>query len=863
MIQIRQPYSFLVEALLLSPDDFLAKMVEYDTFGDIASSMNRVVGELTKSNVSMKELRHYNAEIIDAWSEYVNSKKWTSPIIGRNRSLFEFVKIFGKECLLLHQDEPLFRIEKTKLWQSVSFQCGEDIFVTSCFASKNLEDNYSPSNFQWSYILKSDFFLLNNLIKHRKIVENHYHLWGSAPNLDLSWIRLMNFPYGQQNRFDALLKKASSYYGAVSSYMASKQSDLYVLIKIAARLRIWLYQTCVLGEATPNVRNVLSGVYNTILMGADLDASKTKELIDKYRSINGFKSFGIVVDYAICENTLLWDGNNSFVSGERSLYYNCFRNIYKYNQAEYRSDEVQVLFYLYILIKHRFDTVFIQTNAKAGFHNFKEYQDRKSVFIDSTSYQSMAAKMAISENIAENNIEQLEIRIMPDDDMVNLSKNIKKIDDAVAQMGRNNNFYYVIHFAKSKGMSWNQGEGIVFPLCRESAKRKQIECQAKVISELRRRHLYGADRIVGIDAASNEVNFRPENFGQVFRYLSNAKSNCDMINTMIQKPLPDLRKTYHVGEDFYDIIDGLRAIDEAVMFLELGNGDRIGHGVVLGLDVEKWYSKHQQIAIPEQNRLDNVAWMLQKIRDWNLDVTTGFCEKARALFVNLFNKIYNCNINSIGAPSDLLAYINAWKFRGDNPDCYKSPNYDAKVLVNNNITEWNRSAIRNKIEFKCLEDNLQVYDIIHRYHFDAKVKTRAREISISYSEPELVDLAKQLQIKMRNYVLEKGIAIESCPSSNFLISNMDDLDEIPTFNLFPIRESHGDFIRMNVSINTDDQGVFFTSLQKEFALLAGTLREQKDENGLRIHSDDKILNWVEHLINNGKQQCFKKVENIR
>jgi adenosine deaminase len=139
------------------------------------------------------------------------------------------------------------------------------------------------------------------------------------------------------------------------------------------------------------------------------------------------------------------------------------------------------------------------------------------------------------------------------------------------------------------------------------------------------------------------------------------------------------------------------------------------------------------------------------------------------------------------------------------------------------------------------------------------LKKRAREITVLTPEPELVVLAKQLQLRMRNYILEKGVAVESCPSSNFLISNLEEFKDIPTFNLFPIQESSSDFVRLNVSINTDDQGVFFTSLQKEYAMLAGTLRELHDSNGLRIYSDDQILNWIEHLINNSKQQCFGSI----
>lgn len=871
MISTKLPYSFLAEALNLSPDDFIKEITKCCTYKGLTTSMNAIIDELTKVNVNMKALRRYNTETLEAWNRYVKKNKWDYVKDDDISSLFEFVRSFGKECLKIDQDEPVFKIEKTNIWQAVSYQCGEDIFVTSQFATKNLDDAYSLKDFQWNYILNSDFYVLNNLIRQKKLVENHYHLWGSAPNMDLSWIYLMNNPYGQNGRLEDLLKEDTSFYRMISSYQETNQSNIYTLVKIAAKIRMWLFKTCILHEKSQNVFVILSEINDIIKIGTDLQAAELGEDIGLYRFKNKYRAYDTVVDYAVDDESVSSKKNNSYIAGERRLYYHCLRHIYHYKDLKYRSDEVQVLFYLYVLIKSRFGTIFIQLNDKTGFQNFKEYQDRKSVLIKNTPYNSMAAKMAVQENIDENLLERLEVRITPSNTSEKLSESIKWIDENVAtktfdslftDKSQNaqisDKYFYVIHFLKGRKMVWNENKNGL-PICRENKKRGDFEKQAKAIRDLRKKRLYGAYEIYGIDAASNEVNFRPECFGQVFRYLANTKTDNGSHFSLNEKPLPNLHKTYHVGEDFYDIIDGLRAVDEAVRFLELGNGDRIGHGVVLGIDVNEWYKKHPQVAIPRQNILDNIAWVLDKIRKWNLHVSAELYAKLKMAFDNYFDRIYYYNKSYESCGPDLLTYIKAWKMRGDNPECYSSKKYDPDMLVNNSLTEWDRCAIRGKHAYKDLKNNPYVYDLIHRYHFDAKLKKQAREIECYAIEPEFIELTKQLQIKMRNYVLEKGVAVESCPSSNFLISNLDEFKDIPTFRLFPIRESHDDFIRLNVSINTDDQGVFYTSLQKEYAMLAGTLREQKDENGLRIHSDDKILNWVEHLINNGKQQCFKKI----
>ena len=49
-----------------------------------------------------------------------------------------------------------------------------------------------------------------------------------------------------------------------------------------------------------------------------------------------------------------------------------------------------------------------------------------------------------------------------------------------------------------------------------------------------------------------------------------------------------MKKRWFVA-DFYDVVDGLRAIDECIFFLNFSGGDRIGHAVALGLDAYEYY----------------------------------------------------------------------------------------------------------------------------------------------------------------------------------------------------------------------------------------------------------------------------------
>ena len=72
--------------------------------------------------------------------------------------------------------------------------------------------------------------------------------------------------------------------------------------------------------------------------------------------------------------------------------------------------------------------------------------------------------------------------------------------------------------------------------------------------------------------------------------------------------------TFHVGEDFRHLLSGLRAVDEALRFLNMGPGDRIGHGLALGLNYKIWCERvGGEVAMPRGERLDDLVWLRQRL----------------------------------------------------------------------------------------------------------------------------------------------------------------------------------------------------------------------------------------------------------
>lgn len=77
---------------------------------------------------------------------------------------------------------------------------------------------------------------------------------------------------------------------------------------------------------------------------------------------------------------------------------------------------------------------------------------------------------------------------------------------------------------------------------------------------------------------------RPEIFGPSFRWQRKEIGEKNPFGI-----------TYHAGEDFTTIANGLRAMDEVIEFLDYRRGDRFGHGLALGLDIDKYFKKKEKV----------------------------------------------------------------------------------------------------------------------------------------------------------------------------------------------------------------------------------------------------------------------------
>ncbi len=104
----------------------------------------------------------------------------------------------------------------------------------------------------------------------------------------------------------------------------------------------------------------------------------------------------------------------------------------------------------------------------------------------------------------------------------------------------------------------------------------------------------------------------------------------------------------------------------------------------------------------------------------------------------------------------------------------------------------------------------------------------------------------------------EGIGIETNPSSNYLIGTITKYEEHPIlrFNSKLLRKNNKNNMSLSVSINTDDQGVFDTLLENEYALMALALKKSKDEKRQELYDAEDIYKWIDYVREMGVEQVF-------
>jgi adenosine deaminase len=874
----------------ISPDSIFKRLK-----GDIKINHYATYEVFQDKNICHKlleDLEYYSHdELENTWSKA--KQDWGRALLdgGSNdakdneSSVFGLLESFTSQVLVMEKNKPTVCYEHLLKWRELSNQLGEDLLTCSFAANSDMVSRHRRTFFAWSPILGNNNIRLRNLLS-KGMAENHFHLYGSAPIFEISWVALMNRIKERKDEFKQLAKTGNL--DPDIQYDNNQQADIYILTIKAAYIRLLLFYYLFIKEKTSEDEEFFSHKMYVNLLSNASNRNESKDLFlyinDIQEKINSFRIiYGLEcaskdnvshLDYAITKDMADYQSNpNLILCGERMLMYCCFKSI---KQKDEKIARLQDLFYAYLIIKERLRKELVQINSNVGFTNFKLYQDRKGLFLEKRPlYSRKMAEMAIGTSFHNQYLETIEARIKPKHTKAALKDQINKCDEYAFQKSvedRIENYitpskgvlhhHYVLHFIKSK----DKRSKLVFvdeTRCRDHQKRKEIKKEAMAIDGLLCSLNPVGERIVGIDGAASEFDNRPETFAQVFRFLKNKheKGNHGHLIENIERPV--IRATFHAGEDFYDIVDGLRAIDEAIKFLNLNEGDRIGHALALGVDVRDFYfSKHKCLMIPKQWYLDNICWLISRINKYNLHEFSTFAQYLRYEFQIMFEEIYAGICNSIKQNITPELFYEAWKLRGDDPYQY---HFDGSLKSEQNLTYWDRCGI-NEIypQTGCKRNSKVVNRLYYEYHFNSNVKKKGDEIKRFEIKNEYIKVVDSVQKYYQKEIQKKHLGIETNPSSNVQIGTFRRYDKHPLIKFFNLGlETDPEKIRncpqLFVSINTDDQGVFNTYLENEYALMALALEKMEDENGNKLYNPAMIYDWLDRIRAMGMEMRFGKV----
>ena len=355
--------------------------------------------------------------------------------------------------------------------------------------------------------------------------------------------------------------------------------------------------------------------------------------------------------------------------------------------------------------------------------------------------------------------------------------------------------------------------------------RFKYEASIKAISEIRDISPELSGFLVGIDAASIELHSDPWVFAPAFRLVRELDAKPFSETGTIHDKKQGIGLTYHVGEEFRHIISGLRHIYEAADYFKLHAGDRLGHGIALGTDVEYWFKNRDMITIPRVEWMENCLWAWHIITlcsptDINLANIEIFLEKQILEYANEIYgtlngitviKLFHSYLSKTEDNSRLIDKTKSFLCRGTGGT--EKPEKHVHFCNDNYSGEF-------KDYFPCLPEDKDKYwseDALTLSYHCNRIKRRMENEVIKVLTREEIHLSAFLQTYVRDYISRNGIIIETNPSSNAVIGENDG---ILNHHMLSFRDENNNKNNLILAtINTDDPSVFSSSLANEHAYI--------------------------------------------
>ncbi|MFB9324426.1 hypothetical protein ACFFSY_00530 [Paenibacillus aurantiacus] len=530
---------------------------------------------------------------------------------------------------------------------------------------------------------------------------------------------------------------------------------------------------------------------------------------------------------------------------------------------QYPEDRLfSAVFWQYIRVKNAVFRLQVQGNYIRGLDYFQPFYKRATKLrLAGSAYHEI--KYVLQAQLDNRYLRKLEVRVAPPLDAGSseeltkgltsglldffaayrdIAEELHARGEPVADIG------IVYHFLKRKDEQGSDKCWLAYSEFGEDAslyfKRLQNRyfMQMEAIRDLREKIPALSYYIVGIDAASVEKNTEPWVFAPLFAV---ARDSADHRMLYLQgereRRTQHLGYTYHVGEDFRHFLTGLRHVDEVVERFRFRSGDRIGHGAVLGIKPSQWRVRNQVVILPRIEHLENLLWIWGLYKSGsNARISLDYSHLEQEI-LDLAKDIYVV-MDGITVYQLWLAYESKFKRIMERASFGRHQRTAAEAGRENRLfckfvhpldgEVWNEDKLMHAQHCKCYLDRM------------------LEPIQVAVKQEQVALLEELQQIVVRK-ISNRGIVVETNPSSNTAITEVEHIFEhyIQQLNQrFVFRDGDCETGVM-VSINTDDPIVFNTNINNEFAFVFYALIEKG-------YARQDVLQWMDAVRANGLRSSF-------
>lgn len=721
---------------------------------------------------------------------------------------------------------PCVKFNQLLRWNQLTQYVGQDIMVSAYMAGK-FGSQLNSDQLIWKPVLHHNCKTLNEILAKGKS-DVHNHLGASWEVFDLSWVKWMN----SCDTDDEVLKAIVDTPHQEADHIILPYYEQcirgfkhYIYVAYVIRFVIFSY----IEDATFVDDELIRKLYYCII-----DSSTSSEFYSEYHyeATNYRHSHSAkfkddkLVDYAVRQidyNLLNEAGKSSpYIAflGERRIMSLFMADAY---MKKNKTDLLMPFFHLYLLIKSKARRCLIQTNDLVGLDNFKDVNNCKKTLSD-----DFRKIYAIQSSLDRNLADYLEGRLT-----LGEIKKWQKMKFSDSYMSGTIDFYpegYVdTHLSYIATFNKKEDE-LDSDECVDRHSKLKDENKKKAEKLVRSNNI----KVAGIDTCGNELFAQPEFFAHAYRFI------------VALRPELQNKLTYHVGEDFYDLVSGLRWVDEALCFLPLVEGCRLGHAVALGEDAFLYYNeRHYTSLAPKQVLLDDMVWLIQKSANLNIDLDRQFKDWLLQESEKLYDEIGYRNFS--GRKFTLTDYWQSMLLRGDDIHQY-SPTVYKK--------EWDKTAECNHGALIPARVNKHAINLRNIYNGKKEARVNGAIFYEIKWHKSVADVIKKIQDAMMGSIKDKNISIECCPTSNIHITHIKRYADHPLTRFHEVSLGYGNTI--NVSINTDDRGLFATSLYNEYSLMAlALLKEPHNRFGTtRTNYHTIIMSYIDRLRQMGNSMRF-------